>query len=77
MQSSTRVSSVDDLSLREFGVIVFPGQSRVYELEQSAFSDSDVVFKLHLGGPVRWACAVSPAFSMPVVSPDRRGRSGC
>ena len=53
MAVSIRASSVDGLSLREFGVIVFPAQSRVYGIAQSAFSDSDLVFKLHLGDPVR------------------------
>ena len=57
MAVSTRASSVDGLSLREFDVIVFPAQSSLYELAQSAFSDSDLVFKLHLRDPVRWtAC---------------------
>ena len=38
MAVSIRASSVDGLSLREFGVIVFPAQSRVYHCGQNDYS---------------------------------------
>ena len=58
---STRVSSVNGLSLREFVVIVFPAQSRVYELAQSAFSTATWSLSC-TSGATQMDRAVSPPF---------------